>query len=547
MLIPLTSEQQAWVEKTLAAMSMEECVGHLLCPEDRNYQLHDWRDILHKVPLGSVFIGSGTRAELAGKCRLIQAEAKIPVLVASDMENGAILIKDEATHFPAAMGVAATGNPEMLYQMGRITALESRSCGIHWTFSPVVDLNLNFNNPVTNIRSLGDRPERTIPLLRELIRGLQQDGLMAATAKHFPGDGVDDRDQHMCTSVNSLPKEQWFELYGRVWQAAIDAGVMSIMAGHIAFPDWQGCAADPEAAMPATLSPELQVDLLRNRLGFKGVLVSDAAPMTGLCSRAPTDELAWRNIAAGSDMFLFADPVADFARLMAAVRAGKLSEKRVMEATRRVLEMKARLNLHIDAFGPEFTDIQLAAHGETARQVAEASITQVRVHPGLLPARLAPGAKVLTVTMTESDGHGQQWKDLTVIDDELRRRGIEVDHQKNPGCDTLFAALDKYERIFVNFYMIPHLRMGLLRLAGAAFGGFWKGFYANALDKVVFTSFGTPYVLHEQPHLNNLLLAYSPYAVSQRAAVRAWLGEITPAGICPVRLPKVQVRRFPVE
>ena len=138
-------------------------------------------------------------------------------------------------------------------------------------------------------------------------------------------------------------------------------------------------------------------------------------------------------------------------------------------------------------------------------------------------------------------------EELVRLFDELRRHGLEVDHHKNPGCDLLYAALDQYERIFVNFYVISHQRTGSIRLTGPATGSFWRGFYANAPDKVVFTSFGNPYVLHEQPHLNNLLLAYGPYAVSQRAAVRAWLGEITPAGVCPVRLPKVQVRRFPLE
>ena len=409
MIQPLDAGQQQWVESTLESMTMEECVGHLLCPEDRKYSTEDWRDIMRKVPLGSVFIHGFDRQEMRAKTAAVQAESRIPVVIAADMENGAVGIKDDATtEFPYQMGCAAAADPELMYRMGRITALESRNCGVHWTFSPVVDLNLNFRNLVTNSRSLGDNPDKTIPLLRRLIAGLQQDGLMAATAKHFPGDGVDERDQHLCTSVNSLPVDQWFELYGRVWQAAIDAGVMSIMAGHIAFPAWQGLTDDPEAAMPATLCEKLQIGLLRKKLGFEGVLVSDAAPMIGITSRAPSAEIAWRNIAAGSDVFLFADPVKDFERLMAAVKSGKLSEERVFESTRRVLEMKARLNLHQHYSAPELTAEQFAGHAAVAQETADRGITMLRERPGLLP--LPPGSRILTVTISVKN-HGRPTKD----------------------------------------------------------------------------------------------------------------------------------------
>lgn len=534
--------QRNWVESTLKTMTMEECVGHLLCPEDRKYSVDDWREIMRKAPFGCVFIHGFSHKLMLEKTRAVQQEARIPVVVAADMEHGAVGIRDEnATAFPFPMGCAAAGDPELMYRMGRITALESRRCGVHWTFSPVVDLNLNFRNLVTNLRSLGDCPDQVIPLLRRLIDGLQQDGLMAATAKHFPGDGVDARDQHLCTSINSLPVEQWFELYGRVWQAAIEAGVMSIMAGHISFPAWQGLADEPEAALPATLCEKLQVDLLRRKLGFQGVLVSDAAPMIGLTSRVPSDEIAWRNLAAGSDVFLFADPVKDFEAVMAAVKSGKLSEERVMESTRRVLEMKARLHLHRDCFGPELDAEQLAAHLGEAQHTADRGITMVREQDGLLP--LPPRCRILTVTLTVKD-HGRPIKDLEVVDSELRHRGFEVEHIVNPGHNFMRENMNRFDRIMINFYVIPHMQIGRLLMSGEEIMAFWRAFYADVPDKVVFTSFGNPYVLYEQPHIGNLLLTYGPETVAQRAAVKVWCGEIKPQGCCPVRLPQVRVRRF---
>ncbi|MDZ4199227.1 MAG: glycoside hydrolase family 3 N-terminal domain-containing protein, partial [Kiritimatiellia bacterium] len=350
--------------------------------------------------------------------------------------------------------------------------------------------------------------------------------------------GVDDRDQHLCTSVNSLSVDSWFESFGRVWRAAIDAGVMSIMAGHISFPAWQGLAGDPDAALPATLCEKLQIGLLREKLGFEGVLVSDAAPMIGLTSRAPADELAWRNIAAGSDVFLFADPIRDFKRLIAAVKAGLLSESRVTESARRVLEMKARLNLHQDAHPLELSEAQFVDHAATAQEMADRGITRIREHPGCLP--LPPRSRILTVTLTVKD-HGRPIKDLDVVDLELRKRGFEVEHQLNPGHDFLLANVDRFDRILINFYMLQHMEIGRITLGGPAIMAFWRAFYANALDKTVFTSFGNPYVLYEQPHINNLLLAYGPAPVSQRAAVKVWCGELEPRGGCPVRLPRVHI------
>ena len=519
---------------------MEECLGQLLCPEDRKYTADDWSELMHIVPIGCAFI-QGTKDDIIHKTQTIQKCSRIPVVVAADMEHGAVSICDESTVFTSQMGMAACNDPELMYNIGRITALESRSCGIHWTFSPVVDLILNFRNHVTNTRALGDRPALIIPLLRRLIAGLQHEEVMAACAKHFPGDGVDDRDQHLCTSVNSLPVDQWFELHGQVWQAAIKSDVMSIMAGHISFPAWQGFAIEPDKAPPATLCKKLQVDLLRKKLGFKGVLVSDAAPMIGISSRVPQDEIAWRNIAAGSDVFLFADPVKDFERLKFALRKGDLTEERVLESTRRILEMKARLRLYNDCFAPELSREQLVEHIAVAQNSADRSITMVREHPGLLP--LPPRSRILTVTITVAE-HVRPFKDLEYLDTKLQERGFEVEHCLNPSHTFLFDNMHRFDRILVNFYIIQHMSIGRIMMSGKEIMPFWRAFYTNATDKVVFTSFGNPYILYEQPHINNLLLAYSPEPVAQCAAVKTWCGEIQPHGCCPVRFPKIEVRPF---
>ncbi len=339
----LNHSQQAWVEKNLASMSIQEKIGHLLCPEDQGYSVDEWRKIQRETHIGSAFFGFRPTERPAACVRALQAEARIPLLIASDLENGAGCMVEGLTEFPRAMAAGAAGETALVEEMGRITGREGRSAGIHWTFSPVVDLNFNFQNPVTNVRSLGDEATAVSRLAVSWIQGMQHNGRLAATAKHFPGDGMDDRDQHICTTVNSATITKWWRTYGRVWKAVIEAGVMSIMVGHIAFPDYEGYRNHPSAALPATLSPRIQVDLLRGELGFQGVIVSDAVPMIGIASRVRREEKALQNILAGSDVVLFAEPVKDFGYLMQAYENGRLSLQRIEELVRRILEMKARL------------------------------------------------------------------------------------------------------------------------------------------------------------------------------------------------------------
>lgn len=535
MIKPLSAIEKQWVEQMLASMTLEEKIGHLLCPEDRNYTLEEWLAIFRDVPLGSIFVGYGNVPQTHAILKAIQAQSRIPVLVASDLEHGAGAMISECVNFPDPLAVGAAGDPEMARQMGRATAREGRAYGIHWTFSPVIDLNINFQNPVTNIRSLGDDPEKVGCLAAALIEGLQESNEMAATAKHFPGDGMDDRDQHICTSINSLSVSDWWASYGRVWRTAIDAGVWSVMVGHITFPDYLGLPKNSLKAKPATLEPRLQIELLRNELKFEGLIVSDASPMIGIASRITRDEMAVQNILTGSDVFLFADARRDFAMLMQAYLQGRLTPERLDASVRRVLEMKARLGLHRGTFGAPLTDAERAAFRQQAQAIAEKSITCYRKNKNT-PLNLEPGAKVLTVTVRYPHAHVDADFDLAVIDEELRQRGFQVEHLTNPKSEVLGPKAAAADAVFVNVVIYPHARMGTVRLTGDLIMPFWESFFANH-PRAVFTAFGSPYLLYELPHLPNLYLTYSLRESSRRAAVKAWFGELQADASCPVRQP----------
>lgn len=543
MFFDLNERQQDWADSVFSSMSMEEKIAQLLHPSYSKLPDKDWLELVEKIPVGAIFCSQKSFDEMKRANKAVQDHVKIPVLFSADMENGTNFIKDKGIYFPFQMGLAASSIPGRAYKMGKITAKFSRAAGIHWTFSPVIDLNLNPENPITNIRALGDDPDKIIPLFEEIIRGLQEEDQMAATCKHFPGDGVDNRDQHMLVSVNSLPKDQWFELYGRVWEHAIASGTKAIMCGHISFPDWQDAANDPDEALPATLSKKLMTDLLRNKLGFQKVIVSDAFPMIGFTCRFPEEELAWRNIAAGSDSVLFADPVCDFQHLTDALKSGKLSEERVETSARRMIELKASLNLFEDCFGPEPSQNEYEECTEFAERISDTAVMILRpCRRDQLPIRPDKQKKILTVSLVRNNNM-MPFTELETVDEELRKRGFDVDHWNNPDDKRLLEALKIYDRIFINLTVQNHGGMPL-RLAGKPALAFWHSFFTHAPEKVVYTSFGSPYVLYDHPYFENCTCMWGCLPACQKSAVKYWCGEIPADGILPVRPHRVKIQKI---
>ncbi|MEZ4706381.1 MAG: glycoside hydrolase family 3 N-terminal domain-containing protein [Caldilineaceae bacterium] len=469
----------------------------------------------------------------------LQQAVETPLLVLANMEHGAKEWPDYGTDFPSLMAAGAANDAALIAELGRATAKEARHIGVNWCLTPVVDLNYNFDNPVTNIRSIGDQPQRVATLAPALIQALQANGV-AATAKHFPGDGMDSRDQHLVTTVNTLLFEQWMETFGDVWKAAIAAGVWTIMPGHISLPAYQGFAQNPEAAPPATISRELLQTLLRQELGFDGLIVSDATGMMGFASRLAPAERAVAALNAGIDLYLGANPDVDYPALLAAVKDGRLSEGRIQEAARRVLELKARLNLVEQPLGSAPTAAETAAFAHAAQEMADKSITLVRgqeQHPLALPAH----AKILTVTIMPTNTMIPH-ADLTVFDDELRGRGFQVEHLLNPRSDELRALAQEHDAVFINIYVAPMMTLGTVRVTVGSFGNWgWRSLFTEH-PRVVYTSFGNPYVTYELPHAPTIVLAYGGSAATQRAAVKFWLGEIVPQGTLPVRLPQIAIQ-----
>ena len=523
----------AWVEQTLAGLTVEEKVGQLLHPVLRLQETRaSIARIFAGIVPGGVSLASGTRAECLACTNAVQSlSPKVPVLCGTDLENGPGRILKDATQFPDAMGLAATGSAALAYAMGRSAAVEGRACGVHWSFSPVVDINANPFNPITNTRSLGDRPALISRLAAQLIRGMQEHGL-AACAKHFPGDGFDDRDQHVCTTVNPLRLDDWVRLSGRMFQDAIDAGVWTIMIGHIALPAWdpgQGNAV--EDAPPATLSRRLLTDLLRNRMGFQGLIVTDALNMGGVVSRADRKDLILGTLEAGSDLLLFAEMERDYAILMQALKSGRLTLERVETSVRRILRVKELLGLHQDARPRKVSAAALAQSGRAARKTAEQCLTLVANRGRVLPLKLARGSKVFSLHVL-----GDPEYNVNGLDDLLRRRGLKVTTATAHGEFNALpkeAELRRYDAVLVHYVWGPTWGTVRIRPNGNCMRNLWV-LYGHRLPRVVSISYGTPYLLYEFPHMPALLNAYSPDPTTQAAVVRFLMGEIPAPGRSPV-------------
>jgi len=522
-----------WVEQTLASLTLEQKIGQLLHPALwPNVSEEDWERALGTVEPGGVFLFSGKKGEFQKATHWLQARFPVPVIISSDLENGAGYMVEDATRFPDLMSLAATDDERLAFEMGRAAAVEGRACGVHWSFGPVVDININPYAPGPNTRSLGDDPDRVARLSTAMIRGMQESGL-AATAKHFPGGGCDDRDPHICTTINPLRMDQWFALSGRMFQEAIDAGVWSVMIGHTSLPAWDpGDGAHLQHAPPAVLSHKLITGLLRERMDFQGVIITDAMNMGGVTSWGPFEEIIPAAIESGCDMILFSVVERDFPILKRAVEEGRLTEGRIDESVRRILALKERLDLHVDADPRPLSSEDGDHFRQISQEIAARAVTLVRDDEGVLPLRLEEGTRVFSYHL-----RGDPDSNVDGFDDLLRARGVEVTRcdeselGKLPSLDELAG----FDVLLINGVFRPSWGTNRIRPAGNYMRDVWELINSHH-PRLVFVSYGSPYLLYDMPNLPLVINAYSPDENTQRAVLKLLTGEMEAQGQSPVEL-----------
>lgn len=398
----LNDQDMDWVQATFRQMTVSEKIGQLFFMVGYKQDEPFLKSIAQDIGIGGLMCRSMAKEEVVAAVTTLQQAARIPLLIAANLEAGGQGITSDGTKIGSNMAVAATGNTELAYELGRICAVEGGSVGANYAFAPVVDIDYNFRNPITNTRTFGSDPQQVAELGAAYVRGCQEQG-MAVSIKHFPGDGIDERDQHLVTSVNDLSPEAWDQSYGAVYRQLIEEGAKTVMVGHIALPEYSKLlnpALKDEEILPASLARELLGGLLRERLGFNGLIITDATTMAGMNLAMPRNELVPQAIENGCDMFLFTKNLDEDVRFMReGLEAGLLTEERLDEAVLRILGLKASLKLHerdnVPALARAEALLRQESHLETAKTVADQSITLVKEEAGVLPVTPARYPRVL--------------------------------------------------------------------------------------------------------------------------------------------------------
>ena len=391
----LTDTEIDWVYDTLAGMSQEDKIRQMFCSiayTDNEQYLKTIAD----QKLGGLMCRPMSSGELVNLTRILQENSEIPMFIAGNMEAGMNTCCTTGTRVGCQMAIAATDDVHYATELGRIIGEEAEALGMNWAFAPVVDIDYNWRNPITNTRTYGSNPETVAAMGAAYVTEVQKHGV-AASIKHFPGDGVDERDQHLVTSINSLSAQEWMDSYGMVYKRCIDAGALTVMAGYMMQPAWSrelNPRLKDEEILPGALSHELLTGLLRGKLGFNGTIITDSSAMAGLGSAMSRKNALPTCINAGCDMILFARNMEeDLGFIRTAVETGVISQQRLNEAVIRILALKAALKLpQKKQNGTIAADAEKIArivgckeHLDVSREVADRSITIVKEEPGVLP------------------------------------------------------------------------------------------------------------------------------------------------------------------
>ena len=560
-----------WADKELKQMSLEQKVGQLVSVGINagflNRESDAYKAIRRDVEanhVGGIILFGSPVYESVVLINRMQKYARVPLLISADLERGSGMRLFDTTDFGWVMATGATGNPDYARRMGEITAREARAMGIQHVLAPVVDVNNNAANPVINVRSFGEDAAEVGRFAAAFIKGAQSAGVMA-TAKHFPGHGNTATDSHRgLPSLNfSLADLNRVELVP--FKASIEAGVGSVMVAHVALPQIDPSVVNPlpgnlrirpidttetgeiiaeGMSAPASMSQPIGA-LLTENLGFKGLVVTDALSMSGLTLYYTQEEAGVRALLAGADMLLKpADVDACIRGVLAAVRSGRLTEKRIDLSARKILAAKYDLGLVKQRLTPiDEVDIAVAAPAALAltREIAERAITLVRNDAKLLPLKPADGSQIFNLAIVNGEATTAPfvstmtragYKVETIVLDE-RSSDLEVQKalDRAKGAKLVIASL--YGRV----------RTGSTNSIGLPEPG------VRALNSilqqnipVVGISFGNPYLLQSFPNLSTYLIAYGDMPALQQGTARAILGETDISGKLPISLPGLYPR-----
>ena len=549
---PATPE--AYADSVLRTLSLRDRAAQLVWPWVAGDYVSAGTDawqrttaLVTREHVGGIIISVGSPLEIAAKLNDLQSLSSVPLLVGADFEGGAGfrarggyfvpngIDLGGATLFPHQMAIGAARDTALAYALGRITAREGRALGVHVAFAPVLDVNNNPANPVIGIRAFGEDPALVARLGAATVRGIQDNG-MVATGKHFPGHGDTEVNSHLGLPVIPVTQARLDSVELVPFRAAVAAGLGAMMTAHLALPNIEGDST------PATLSPGLMRGLLRDRLGFDGILSTDAMDMRGVLARMGIAEATKQAVVAGNDIILMPQDVpAAIDAIVAGVREGRFSEARVDSSARRLLALKARMRLDRERTVRLDSARAIVGHPEhvaAAQLAAERGITLVRDAGTTVPVRAAASTRVLSLTI----GGRNNLAAGRDFDAELRRALPRTQSQfvawGDPAIDyrRIVAAADSADVVIVGVYQLAGYDVQRTTGAPSALVELIRGLSASRAQVIV-VAFDSPYLLMQIPDVRTYMIAWGGFAASQRAAARAIVGAAPVTGRLPITIP----------
>jgi beta-N-acetylhexosaminidase len=588
----LDKDGEKWAQKTLKKMSLEQKIGQMLMVWSRaefyNVNSPDFlklTDAIRKYHLGGFgmtvatdgpFLLKNQPYEAAMMINRLQREAEFPLIFAADFERGLSMRLNGVTSFPHAMAFGATDNPQYANDFGRITAEESRAIGVHWNFFPDADVNSNPANPIINTRSFGEDPKQVGEFVTAYILGARASGMMT-TAKHFPGHGDTDTDSHLALARVTGNRDRLNQVELVPFQEAVKAGVDSIMVAHVTVP-----ALDPDPNHVASVSPAIITGLLKEQMGFRGIVVTDALDMNALMRLfqagspgASSGKAAIAAVKAGSDLIIIPpDLDGAYNGVLEAVRSGEIPESRIDESVGKILRAKASLGLHKNREVDINALPSIIARPENlalAQKIADDAVTLVRDNGQVLPLvpRILGTGQPRLPYQTEGQS-GNRTLAIIFSDDmrsdsgrmfekQLRQRIQDVTiAYVDPRVATaltpqLLKAAEEAQTVIAAVYAIPSAGR---RVNGAGTGSIGLAEGTGSLlsslagqfgAKTMVLAMGNPYIAADYPRVQNYLCTFSNAPVSEISAVKALFGEIPIHGHLPVTIPGFAQRGTGIE
>jgi len=537
--------------KWLRSMTPRERAAQLLIvpfygesPNTRSRAYREFVSLVRDLKVGGLIVlnrvqyGSVKRADpfqMAAFVNRMQRLSRVPLIVGGDFERGASMRMTSTTPFPHMMAYGAANDLDATRALGASTAREARAMGVHWVFAPDADVNNNPENPIINIRSFGEDPRRVAAHVTAFIEGARSDpkNMVLTTVKHFPGHGDTATDSHIGLAVVTASKERLSEVELVPFQAAVAAGVDSVMTAHLAVP-----ALEPEE-IPATVSKSIMTGVLREQLGFEGLVTTDAMDMQGLSKLLPPGEAAVRALEAGVDVLLIPKDARETVRaILAAVASGRLKQKRVDESALKILRAKVKVGLHqkklvdLEALGdaldsPEDSDM--------AQRVADRALTLVKNDGAMLPLKNPAAACSYVLAAGRFSTQGRDWMDVLRTKAPQMRATLLDPQLPVEELDKLADEAGRCENVVLVAYVTSSAYRGNVELAGN-YPGFVQRVMASG-KPVAFVALGNPYLLRTYPAVAAYIAAYSTAQPSETASVKALLGEIEVDGHLPVTIP----------